>query len=487
MTEPRRDEFPAADPICRTSAVELAAAIREGRLSARAVTEAYLDRIDTVNPQVNAIVSLRPRADILAEADAADAALAKGEAAGALHGLPIAIKDLAQTKGLRTTWGSPIFADFVPKVDEFHVERIRAAGAIIIGKTNVPEFGFGSQTYNPVFGPTRNAFRADLCAGGSSGGAAVALALDMLPVADGSDMGGSLRNPAAYNNVYGFRPSQGRVPAGPSPEQFLSQMGVEGPMGRSVADVALLLSVQAGHDPRAPLSLDAPSEDYLAALDDAGPKPRIAWFGDLGGRLPFEDGVLGLCEAALGSMDAAGWRTAPLLPEFDLEAFWRAFVTLRHASGGASLKVHLDDPARRALLKPEAVWEAEGALRLTAPQIHAASCVRTAWYQTVLRLFEDFDLIALPTAQVFPFDIATHWPSSVGGRAMDSYHRWMEVSAYATMAGLPVLNVPVGFDGQGRPMGMQLIGPPRADRAVLQAGAAYESVTPFGGGVRGKN
>jgi amidase len=466
--------------------VELAAAIRARRMSARAVTQAYLDRIDAVNPAVNAIVSLRPRAEILAEADAADTALAKGEAAGRLHGLPIAIKDLAQTRGLRTTWGSPIFADFMPGVDDFHVERIRAAGAIIIGKTNVPEFGFGSQTYNPVFGPTRNAFRADLCAGGSSGGAAVALALDMLPVADGSDMGGSLRNPAAYNNVYGFRPSQGRVPAGPQPDQFLSQMGVEGPMGRSVADVALLLSVQAGYDPRAPLSLDGPAEDYVAGLDGAAPKPRVAWFGDLGGRLPFEDGVLGLCEDALSGMEPAGWRSEPVLPEFDLEAFWRAFVTLRHAAGGASLKVHLGDPARRALLKPEALWEAEGALRLTAPEIHAASCVRTAWYQTMLRLFEDYDLIALPTAQVFPFDIDTHWPASVGSRAMDSYHRWMEVSAYATMAGLPVLNVPVGFDGQGRPMGMQMIGPPRADHAVLQAGAAYERITPFGGGVRGK-
>lgn len=476
--------LPEASELCRMPASQLAEKLRKRELSAREVVTAFLDRIDAVNPAVNAVVSRRPRDEVLAEADAADAARAAGRAVGPLHGLPIAIKDLALTQGLRTTFGSPIFADFVPDEDDYHVERIRAAGAIIVGKTNVPEFGFGSQTYNPVFGPTLNALDQRRCAGGSSGGAAVALALDMLPIADGSDMGGSLRNPAAYNNIYGFRPSQGRVPAGPQLESFFAQMGVEGPMGRTMRDLAMLLAVQAGHDPRAPLSLDGPPEDYVGLLDVGKTSLKIAWLGDLGGHVALEEGILGLCEVALRNMEQAGWRSEPVVPEFDLESLWQAFVTLRHATSGAALGVHYNDPARRDLLKPEARFEAEGALNLTVPRIYAAACVRTAWHKAVLGLFSCYDLLAIPTAQVFPFDVATHWPSEIAGRKMDSYHRWMEVTALATMAGCPAVSVPVGFDASGRPMGIQLIGAPRADLATLQAAAAYEKVTPFGGGAR---
>ncbi|KQZ97865.1 amidase [Mesorhizobium sp. Root157] len=462
-------------------AVELAAAIRHRALSVREVVTAFLDRIEAVNPKVNAIVSLRDRNDILREADAADLHLAGGGEPGPLFGLPIAIKDLALTKGLRTTFGSLIFADFVPDQDEIFVERIRNAGAIIIGKTNVPEFGLGSNTYNPVFGPTLNAFDPALTAGGSSGGAAVALALDMLPLADGSDFGGSLRNPAAYNNIFGFRPSQGLVPAGRSPDLFYAQMGVEGPMGRSVRDMALLLDVQCGYHPLAPLSYVHPAS-FLVELREPALQGHIGWLGDLGEHLPLETGILDLCEAALARFPGAS--TEPLLPEFDFEALWQAFVTLRQASSGSALNVLCGDPARRRLLKPEAIWEAERARNLTAPQIYAASVTRSAWYRTLLSLFERFDLLALPTAQVFPFDGAMHWPSELAGRAMDSYHRWMQVSAFATLGGCPAVNVPVGFDEQGRPMGMQLIGPPRGDLAVLKAAAAYETVLPWQTGAR---
>ncbi|MEP9374300.1 amidase [Mesorhizobium sp. KR1-2] len=474
-------DVPPAGEICRMSAVELASRIRARQLSAREVATAFLDRIEAVNPEVNAIVSLRDRADILAEADAADGALAKGAAPGPLHGLPIAIKDLALTKGLKTTFGSPIFADFVPDEDDFFVERMRAAGAILIGKTNTPEFGLGSNTYNNVFGATLNAFDPALTAGGSSGGAAVALALHMVPVADGSDFGGSLRNPAAFNNVFGLRPSQGLVPAGPTNEVFHSQMGIEGPMGRNVRDMALLLDVQAGHDARSPLSLDDESS-YLDRLGNAPEGGRIAWFGDLGGHLPVEPGILNLCEAGLRRFADIGFVSEPLVPEFDFEALWRAFVTLRQATSGCELKAHFDNPARRDLLKPEAIWEILGAMRLSAPQVHAASTTRSRWHATLLKLFERFDLVALPTAQVFPFPAGTNWPQEVAGRTMDSYHRWMEVSAYATLAGCPAVNVPVGFDTQGRPMGMQLIGRPRGDLAVLQAAAAYETVLPWAAG-----
>ncbi|RWF14453.1 MAG: amidase, partial [Mesorhizobium sp.] len=400
---------------------------------------------------------------------------------GSLFGLPIAIKDLALTKGLRTTFGSPIFADFIPQEDDFFVERIRRAGAIIIGKTNVPEFGLGSNTYNPVFGPTLNAFDPALTAGGSSGGAAVALALDMLPVADGSDFGGSLRNPAAYNNVYGFRPSQGLVPAGPDIDVFHAQMGVEGPMGRSVRDIALLLDEQAGYHPGAPLSHDRQGS-FLEGLRANAAGGRIAWLGDLGGHLPMEPGILELCESALARLADASLASEALVPDVDFEALWQAFVVLRQASSGCGLKAHYDDPAKRKLLKPEAVWEVEQAMRLAAPQVHAATVRRSSWHRTLLSLFERFDLVALPSAQVFPFDVTTHWPREVAGQSMDSYHRWMQVSAFATLGGCPALNVPVGFDQRGRPMGMQLIGRPRGDLAVLKAGAAYEATLPWPAG-----
>lgn len=473
----KHDLPPPAD-ICRFSAVEIADGIKNGRFSVCEVVAAFLDRIEAVNPQVNAIVSLRDRAAIIAEAEAADAALAEGIAPGPLFGLPVAVKDLALTKGLRTTFGSPIFADFVPDEDGFFVERMRDAGAIIIGKTNVPEFGLGSNTYNNVFGRTLNAFDPALTAGGSSGGAAVALALNMVPLADGSDFGGSLRNPAAYNNIYGFRPSQGLVPAGPANEIFLSQMGLEGPMGRSLRDIALLLGVQAGYHPRAPLSHDGAGSfvDRLSRPPDGG---RIGWMADLGGHLPIEPGILGLCEAGLRRFETVGFRTDPLVPAFDFEALWSAFKTLRQATSGCNLKLHLDDPRRRALLKPEAVWEAEGAGRLSAPDVYAASITRSAWHGCVLKLFERYDLLALPTAQVFPFGVDLHWPKEVAGRPMDSYHRWMEVSAAASLAGCPTVNVPVGFDDLGRPMGMQLIGPPRRDLDVLRAAAAYEKTLPW--------
>ncbi|MER8866680.1 amidase [Mesorhizobium sp. M0751] len=472
---------PPAGDICRLSAVELAEKIRRRQLSVREVIAAFLDRIEAVNPLVNAIVSLREHADILREADSADAHLARGGDTGSLFGLPIAIKDLALTKGLRTTFGSPIFVDFVPEEDDFFVERVRKAGAIIIGKTNVPEFGLGSNTYNTVFGQTLNAFDPALTAGGSSGGAAVALALDMVPVADGSDFGGSLRNPAAYNNVYGFRPSQGLVPAGPDLDVFHAQMGVEGPMGRNVRDMALLLDVQAGYHPRAPLSHDKPGS-FLEGVETPAAGGRIAWLGDLDGHLPVEAGILQLCEAALGRFAGVSFEAEPLMPEFDFEALWQAFVTLRQASSGCALKAHYDDPLKRSLLKPEAVWEVEQAMRLTAPQIHAATVRRSSWHGMLLSLFERFDLIALPAAQVFPFDVLTHWPREVAGRAMDSYHRWMQVSALATLGGCPAVNVPAGFDARGRPMGMQLIGRPRGDLSVLRAAAAYEARLPWQAG-----
>lgn len=446
--------------------------LRRRDVSSAELAGACLDRIEALNPACNAVVSLRPRSEILAEARRADEALARGEEVGALHGLPIAIKDLSATRGLRTTYGSPLFADHVPEADDLSVARIRAAGAIIVGKTNTPELGLGSHTYNPVHGATRNAFDPTRSAGGSSGGAAVALALGLLPIADGSDMGGSLRNPGAYNNVFGLRPSQGLVPAMPSHDPFYAQLATIGPMGRSAADLAMLLGVLAGHDPRAPLSLDAPPwrDEPVRAAAHA---PRIAWLGDLGGHLAVEPGILDLCSAALADLEGAGWSIEPAVPAFDWERLWQAFVVLRQFSLFGRWADTYADPAKRASMKPEMRWEIAGGATLDIGALARAMEVRGAWYAAILPLFERYDALALPTAQVFPFPVEWAWPREIAGREMDSYHRWMEVVVPGTMSGCPVVNVPAGFDAAGRPMGLQLVGVPRGDHALLALAARF--------------
>jgi amidase len=464
--------------LCALGAVPLAALIRSRKTSAAEVMATYLDHIERTNPHCNAIVSLRPRAELLAEAEAADEAVARGAVAGPLHGLPQAIKDLALTKGLRTTFGSPIHADLVPQTDAIFVSRMRAAGAIIIGKTNVPEFGYGSNSYNPVFGLTRNAWDPSKVGGGSSGGAGVALALRMLPVADGGDMGGSLRNPAAFNNVFGFRPSQGRVPAA-SEDPFYGQMAVEGPMGRSIEDVAMLLSIQAGYDARAPLSLEDPGFRYEERLA-ADPKTmRFGWLGDLDGHLPFEPGILELADAACARLRDTGARVEAAKVDFEPERLWRAFTVLRQQSIGGRQDAVYQDPRTRALLKPEAIWEIEQSHRLSGLDVYKAGIDRGAWFRAFTALFERHDFLLLPSAQVFPFPAEQHWPAEIAGRAMDSYHRWMEVVVGATMAGCPAISVPIGFSAGGLPMGMQIIGPPRGDLSVLQAAAAYAAACPW--------
>ena len=338
--------------------------------------------------------------------------------------------------------------------------RLRAAGAIFIGKTNVPEFGFGSQTYNTVFGTTLNAYDQTKTAGGSSGGAAVALATRMLPLADGSDHAGSLRNPAAFNNVFGFRPSFGRVPT-EAADVFAATLTVTGPMARSVADLALLFSVQAGFDPRAPLSVREPADRVTAPLDVPVAGRRIGWLGDLGGYLAMEPGILPLCEAGLRVLEGLGASVEPVSIGFPMAELWEAWTTLRSWGVAANLGEVYADPARRALLKPEAQWEIGRGLDVSGAAIARAQAVRTRWYLHMLALFERFDHLVLPTAQVFPFAADQPWPRAIAGREMDTYHRWMEVVLPATMAQLPSLNVPVGFGEAGLPMGMQLIGRPQ--------------------------
>lgn len=459
-------------------ALALSQAIRARDVSCREVMCAYLERIDQVNPAVNAIVSREPHEHLLAQADERDAQLAAGEYLGWMHGFPQAVKDLSPTRGMVTSRGSPLYARWVPDEDAIAVARVRRAGAIFIGKTNVPEFGLGSHTFNPVFGTTLNPYDLGKSAGGSSGGAAAALALRMLPVADGSDVGGSLRNPAAFNNVYGFRPSQGRVPYGPVPEIFTSQLATEGPMARTVADLAALLAVQAGYDARVPLSLDDDPAVFAGSLDADVTGTRVGWLGDLGGYLPTEPGVLDTCRNALAALEQMGCAVESTPLGFAPERLWEAWITLRACANASSREIDWKDPARRALLKPECVWEIETGLSRSAAAYFAASSERSAWYQHTLKLFERFDVLVLPCAQVFPFDAAERWPREVGGRAMDTYHRWMEVVIGPTLAGLPTICVPAGFGGaDGLPMGVQIIGRPRGDLAVLRLAHAYDQAT----------
>lgn len=460
-------------------AATLSRAIRARQVSCREVMQSYLARIARLNPRVNAIVSLQDEDHLLAQADARDGQLASGRWLGWMHGFPLAVKDLVATNGIRTTLASPLLRDFVPAEDATIVARMKAAGAIVIGKTNTPEFGLGSQTYNSVFGPTGNAYDATKTCGGSSGGAAVAVALRMVPVADGSDMMGSLRNPAAYSNMLGFRPSYGRVPQGPAPDIFLQQLSTDGPMARTTTDLALLLSTLAGPDPRAPLSIAEDPAQFAVPLDSDVKGFRIGWLGDLAGYLPFEDGIQQLCRDALGIFVDLGCLVEDVALGFPPERIWTAWCGLRHWLVSGRLGDLYADPARRAQIKPEAIWEIENGLALSASRILELSKQRSAWFRHLAGLFERYDFLALPTAQVFPFDVTTHWPGEVAGRAMDTYHRWMEVVVPAGLAGVPTINVPVGFGANGLPMGMQLLGPHRADLAVLRLAYAYEQATDW--------
>ncbi|MGE4482567.1 amidase [Acidocella sp.] len=462
--------------LLNSSARDLLLAIRAKTFSAVDLMRLTYARINKVNPLVNAIITLLPEDRALAMARRADEELAAGQPCGPLHGLPFAVKDLEETAGLRTTYGSLLYKDHIPESDSLMVARLRAAGALIIGKTNVPEFGFGSQTYNEIFGPTRNAYCHALTAGGSSGGAAVALATRMLALADGSDHGGSLRNPAAFNNIFGFRPTPGLIPS-LSGDAFTLSLSTLGPMARNIPDLALLLSVQAGADKAVPVSWPEGGLTFSNQLRANISGRRIGWLGDLAGQLQVEPGILALCEAALATLATLGAKIEETELGFAQERIWRSWSGLRAWGIAHKLDTVMRNPHQRDVLKPEAQWEAEQGLRLSALDVAHFIDERTAWFRHALNLFEHYDYLVLPAAQVFPFPAQTHWPHTINGVAMDSYHRWMEVVTPATLGGLPALSVPVGFDEQGRPMGMQLIGKPRGELELLQLAMAYDEAT----------
>ena len=484
MALPRSTPLPAtnAETLTALGAEALSRAIHARQVSCREVMQAYLSRIAQVNPRFVALVSLADPERLLAEADARDADLAPRRSArgtrGWLHGIPQAIKDTGQAVGFPTTFGSPLLAQALPARDSLFVERMKDAGCIVIGKSNMPEFGLGSHTYNPLFGTTGNAWDPAVSAGGSSGGAAVALAQRLLPVADGSDFMGSLRNPAGWNHVFGLRPSQGRVPAWPKPELFVSQLGTDGPMARHVRDLAGLLATQAGDDPRVPLSLADEHERYVPRLEPEHLRGlRVGWLSDLGGHLAMEDGVLAVCEDALRRMAGAGAQVRSMGLGTDLDAIWDAWLVWRRALVAPAVAAVIGQPGARDRIKPEALWEYDRAQGLSFDTFMKASVVRSAFQNHLAALFEQVDVLALPVAQVWPFPVEQTWPREIAGRAMDTYHRWMEVTLYATFAGLPAISVPAGFHANGRwPMGLQLIGRPRGDLALLRVAAGYEAI-----------
>ena len=461
-------------------AAHLSRLIQAKQISCQELMQATLDRIALVNSQVNAIVNLRSVAVLVQEAAAHDAMLAAGQSKGWLHGIPIAIKDIASAAGVPNTMGSPLLRDFVPKEDGLMVQRMRGAGCIVIGKTNVPEFGLGSHSFNEVFGATRNAYDLTKTAGGSSGGAAVALATRMLSVADGSDFMGSLRNPAAWGNVFGMRPSQGRVPMWPANDVWISQLGTEGPMARDVESLSLLLDTQSGHSVNAPLSIAFHAYSMPANSRFSFKNTRIGYLGDMNGHLATEPGVLDTCSAGLQRMALEGAFLEPCALSMPPAQIWEAWLVWRKALVGSRIAPFMISQGNRDKIKAEALWEYDQSLNLKGSELMRASVARTSFYQAVLRLFESYDFLALPAVQIWPFAVEQRWPNEIitanGTRAMDTYHRWMECTIYATFAGLPAISLPCGFSSEGLPMGLQIIGKPQGDADLLALAAAYESI-----------
>ncbi|MGW4729769.1 amidase [Streptomyces shenzhenensis] len=459
--------MPVDEQLCEWPARRMAQAVRRREVSAVELVSAHLDRIEQVNPAVNAVVSLVPE-QALAQAREADARAARGEALGPLHGLPVAIKDLMDTAGIRTTYGSPIYADHVPRHDALIAQRMREAGAIVVGKTNTPEFGAGSHTFNPVFGPTRNPYALDRSAGGSSGGAAAALAARLLPLADGSDLGGSIRNPASFCNVVGLRPSAGRV-GSTRPGDAWDPASVLGPMARSCADVALLLSVIAGPDDRAPLSLPEDGAALAVISPYSFRGARVALSRTVDG-LPFEPAVAQVMDQVAARLSALGAEVVEVEP--DLSGADEAFQTLRSLEFVASYATEVRE--HPALVKQSVRDDVAWGRALTAEQIARAQALRTEVFRRTQALVARFDLLIAPTSQLPPFPVEWEYPTQIAGVPMDRYYTWQRSCTRITTTCLPVLALPAGFTDEGLPVGVQFVGRHRGERRLLAQGAAWE-------------
>jgi len=455
------------------SATQLAKKIQLKKLSAVEVLEAHLQQIESLNPHLNAIVTLCP--DLALEAARkVDKSIHSNDPVGILAGLPVAHKDLVMTKGIKTTYGSPIFRNFVPQQDALIVQRLKNAGAVTVGKTNTPEFGAGSQTFNTIFGETLNPYDTTKTCGGSSGGAAVALASRMLPIADGSDTGGSLRNPASFCNVVGLRPSPGRVPVYPSKISW-SPISVQGPMARTVLDCALMLSVISGPDPKVPMSISEPGQQFLESLDRDFTGTRIAWSKQLGD-LPVERAITETISASISYFKALGCAIEEATPDLssadEIFKIWRGWG--REINEGVLLREN------RNLLKDTMIWDVEQGVGLSGPDIGWAESERTALFLRMHAFMEQYEFIICPVTQVPPFDVRQRFISEIDGVKMGSFIDWMKSCYYITVTGHPAISVPCGFTDAGLPVGIQIVGRYRDDFGVLQLAKAFEDATLFG-------
>jgi len=458
--------------ICFLDARELAMRIRRRELSAVEVVEAHLAQIERVNPKVNAIVTLTADQARLAAREA-DARLDRGDTPGILHGVPVVHKDLADTAGVRTTYGSPLFRDHVPTVSTILVERCARAGAIMLGKSNTPEFGAGSQTFNAIFGATRNPWDLTKTCGGSSGGAAVALACGMAALADGSDMGGSLRNPASFCNVVGIRPSAGRVPGWPAVSAWFN-MSVDGPMARSAADVAFFLGAIAGPDDRAPLALREPASVFAPPLDRDLRGVRIAWHKGLG--LPFEPEVLRVVDGQRAVFESLGCIVEEDEP--DLSGAHEAFLAYRAWMYEMRLgELYRGQPKA---FKDTVASDIERGLKLSASDLGRAEVLRTQVYHRMRVFFEKYDCFMLPVSQVAPFDIDQQFVTNIAGVELPTYLDWMKSCYLISVPGNPAISVPAGFTNSGLPVGMQIVGPHAGERGILEIAHALEKATGLG-------
>ncbi|MFN8005574.1 MAG: amidase [Terriglobia bacterium] len=462
------------DNLCFTSARELAQLIRERKLSASEVMAAHLAQIRRTNPKVNAIVAKLDDDKCLALAREADQRLTGKEPIGTLHGLPIAFKDFEPAVGFPFTSGSPIFKDFMPREDSVLVERLRQAGAIPIGKTNVPEFAMGSHTYNKVYGTTYNPYDLTKSAGGSSGGAAAALACGMIPIADGSDLGGSLRNPANFNNIVALRPSVGLVPSTPNPLPFVG-FGVKGPMARSVADVAFLLGVMAGADPRDPACYPSDPKQFARPLDRQFKGVRVAWCPDLGG-LPLDARVRTVLESQRQTLENLGCIIEDACP--DLNAAEDIFLTIRLWSSyhvlGPLLETHRDQ------MKPEAIWQIEAGARISAADLAKAMVRHGSLLDRMRRFQMKYEFLLCAVNQVPPFEASLDWPKEIQGVKMENYLSWMKSAYWISTTMSPAMSIPAGFTAEGLPVGIQIVGRRHDDFGVLQLAYALEQATRMG-------
>src|SRR5215831_18910528 len=464
---------PSDSSVCFMGAIEVARLIQLKKLSAREALAEHLKQIERVNPKVNAIVTLVPEMAAAAAAKA-DEMLARKEKLGPLHGLPVAHKDLMETQGIRTTFGSPLYKDYIPAADDLIIDRIRRAGAIIIGKTNTPEFGAGSQTFNKVFGATHNPYDLTKTCGGSSGGAAVALACGLVPVASGSDTGGSLRNPAAFCNVVGFRPSIGRVP-NPKAAFAWSTLSTSGCLGRSVADLAFVLSTIAGPDSRVPLSINEPGERFARPLDRSFKGVRVAWFKDLGG-VPFDPRVRSVIDGHRKTFESLGCLVEQAEPDFGPAEI--AFRLLRALNSANTYRVRLQE--HPDAFKDTLKGEIEEGLRLTAADIGNAETAHSQLWRTFQAFLEKYEFFVLPTTQLPPFDVDLPYPTEIAGAKFNNYIDWMKSCWYISTTGNPAASVPAGFTPEGLPVGIQIVGRDKEDFSVLQLAHAFEQATGFG-------